>query len=359
MLNTGGPSGFRSAPVTKCLIMVVTTMTIMTALLQWNYLFVLQPSLILRHGQLWRLLIHQLPFTSSGEALLGMILLYFIRMFERRYGSMKYISMMTIVSLFSTSIEMMILLTIGRGTSLTLRKPGKPSSITTTTSSYYEMRPASVPGPYGIIYAFLVGYLYEIPVTYRFRLGGGRVGGGGHRFSLLNSITISDKSLVYLIALQMAFTRGKASLVSASAGFLAGLLYRSNLGHVKQWRYPISLAHSIQSILGPFLLINSTTDTSRLATTANQRGEGGDQRAASSTLIFPRPVAIRQDLLNSMDSMRIPAISPLSSSPSTIVPSNEHIEHLMSMGFSREAATQALIRTRNNLQRASNLLIDN
>jgi hypothetical protein len=281
MLNSG-PSGLHKAPVTKCLMLIVIVATLLTALLQLSHTCLLQPILVIRHGQWWRLFLYHLPFTSSGEALLGGILLYCT-------------SMITIIAVLSTVIQMTLLSTLFRNTSITLTKHGKQDI-------YYAITPSSAPGPYSVIYAALVQYMMDIPVTYRFRIGGWGL-----------SPMISDKTLVYLLAFQLAITRGTASLVSTLAGILAGILYRSNPANIKRWRYPSFLYHFFSRHLHPLL----ETQHHR----PNMRS------------VLPTP--IHQEQLHA-------------------------IIHLISMGFSREAALQALHRSRNDLQGAINhLLINN
>jgi hypothetical protein len=320
MMMNAGPSGFQGAPVTKGLLTVVTVATISLALLQSGYVAVLQPMLVLRYGQWWRLFLHHLAFQSSGEALLGAILLYFTRMFERRYGSAKYASRLTVISVFATACQMALLLTVGRGVSLTMRRPGKQAAS-------YEMTPCAAPGPYGVIYAALVDYFIDVPVTYRFRLGANR-----RRSPFWSTTSVSDKSLVYLIALQLALTRGKASLVSALAAILASILYRSAPGRVKQWRYPESIGRRIRSLWRPPVVEPPQRSTASRST-------------ATLLSSSAAPVPLRPDLLSSVES--------ISSSPS-----DDHIQHLVAMGFSRDAAIQALTQTRNDLHRATHLLID-
>jgi hypothetical protein len=315
MLNIG-PSGFHKAPITKCIFILVLMTSFLSVLCQVAQFLVLQPALIFKQGQIWRLLLHHFPFTSSGELLIGGVLLYSTRLFERRYGSSKYMSMITLITLYSTCFQMIILLILGRYIPLTItRHQRRPI--------HYFYLFTSAPGPYNLIYASFIYFMTEVPITYRFRIG---------KSSSRYSILISDKTLFYVLSFQLAISRGRASLVSSLSTILSTLLYRANLGHVQKWRYPLYLQHLFRRLYYKEVELNPSSDSAGSLSFLTSRNNPS------------RQTSISQEQLDSF----------ISTSQS-----EEYIERLTSMGFSYEASRNALNRSRNDLQRALHFLIEN
>ncbi|KAJ1913331.1 hypothetical protein IWQ60_009266 [Tieghemiomyces parasiticus] len=91
---------------------------------------------------------------------------------------------------------------------------------------------------YGLVFATLYQFYRQIPATYKFRVLG---------------ITLSDKAYVYFLALQLAVLQYPLSLVPATCGLLAGVLYASDLGGIKKWRFPKILQSFAQRTLLPLL----------------------------------------------------------------------------------------------------------
>lgn len=77
--------------MTKAVFVGVAASTLGVHLLGRDHLFnlVLSPQ-ILQEGQVHRLLTHPWFFRTSAEALFGGVLLYQLRIIERRYGSHKF-----------------------------------------------------------------------------------------------------------------------------------------------------------------------------------------------------------------------------------------------------------------------------
>ncbi|KAL0383437.1 UNVERIFIED_CONTAM: Rhomboid-like protein 20 [Sesamum calycinum] len=154
-------------------------------------------------------------------------------------------------------------------------------------------------GPYGLIFSSFVPFFFDIPVSTRFRVFG---------------LNFSDKTFIYLAGLQLFLSSWKRSMLPGICGILAvsGI-------------YCFILLKTVLAIYGS----SSSTGSSR-----NLLGNAP-------------PYAVRQMEGN------YPA--PLSS---MMEPPEDAIATLVSMGFDRNSARQALIRSRNDVNAATNILLE-
>jgi len=79
------------APILRGIFFGVALSSLVVHLLERGHLFhlVLQPQII-PEGQIWRLITHHFYFQTSAEAFFGAILLYQLRLIERRFGTGKF-----------------------------------------------------------------------------------------------------------------------------------------------------------------------------------------------------------------------------------------------------------------------------
>ncbi len=105
-------------------------------------------------------------FSNSAELLFGSVLLYHYRLIERQWGSAKFASFIAFTAVFSSAIYATVLLVLGKYVGV--------------------QRLAS--GPYAFVYACLFYSFQKIPVSQKFNVFG---------------VTFSDKSYIYIIALQV------------------------------------------------------------------------------------------------------------------------------------------------------------
>ncbi|KAL0359631.1 UNVERIFIED_CONTAM: Rhomboid-like protein 20 [Sesamum angustifolium] len=169
-------------------------------------------------------------------------------------------------------------------------------------------------GPYGLIFSSFVPFFFDIPVSTRFRV-----------FSL----NFSDKTFIYLAGLQLFLSSWKRSMLPGICGILAGSLYRLNVLRVRRIKFPEFIASFFSRLSWPSMGSTSSTGSSR-----NLLGNAP-------------PYAVRQMEGN------YPA--PLSS---MMEPPEDAIATLVSMGFDRNSARQALIRSRNDVNAATNILLE-
>nr|KYP70435.1 Ubiquitin-associated domain-containing protein 2 [Cajanus cajan] len=160
------------------------------------------------------------------------------------------------------------------------------------------------PGPYGLIFASFVPFFFDIPVSTRFRV-----------FSFL----FSDKSFIYLAGLQLLLSSWKRSILPGLCGILAGSLYRLNVFYIRKAKFP----ELISSFFSRFSLPSM-----------------GSPRAA------PARNVVRN--VPSYPTHQMEAIEP----------SEDSITTLVSMGFDRNSARQALVQARNDVNVATNILLE-
>ncbi|XP_072985549.1 rhomboid-like protein 20 [Typha latifolia] len=170
-------------------------------------------------------------------------------------------------------------------------------------------------GPYGLIFASFVPFYFDIPVTSRFRILG---------------LNFSNKSFIYVAGLQLLLSSWRRSLLPGICGLLAGLLYRLNAFGIRRIKIPKAIA----SFFSRFF--SSSSPSSSYMTS-----RGNIMRNMS-------PYASRPAQRN------YPATAPVPSPE----PPESSIAMLVSMGFDSNSARQALMRARNDINMATNILLE-
>ncbi|KAJ0978973.1 hypothetical protein J5N97_014447 [Dioscorea zingiberensis] len=168
-------------------------------------------------------------------------------------------------------------------------------------------------GPYGLIFASFVPFYFDIPVS--------------TRFNMFN-IHLSDKTFVYLAGLQLLLSSWKRSLVPGICGILAGSLYRLNVLGIRRIKFP--------KVVASFF--------SRLAWSSGSSTHTAPRR----NVIRNMPYAGQQIQGNYSSAGRAPVPEPPESSVATLV----------AMGFDSTSARQALRQARNDINVATNILLE-
>ncbi|KAL3585238.1 hypothetical protein D5086_012105 [Populus alba] len=168
-------------------------------------------------------------------------------------------------------------------------------------------------GPYGLIFASFVPFYFDIPVSTRFRVVG---------------VHLSDKSFIYLAGVQLLLSSWKRSILPGICGILAGSLYRLNLFGIRKAKFPEFIASFFSRLSWP------STGSPRGATSRNVTGSAPSYAGRHVQRTYPAPMA-----------------------PST-EPSEDAIATLASMGFDRNSARQALVQARNDVNTATNILLE-
>lgn len=165
-------------------------------------------------------------------------------------------------------------------------------------------------GPYGLIFASYVPFFFDIPISMKFRIFG---------------LSFSDKSFVYLAGLQLLFSSGRRSIVPGLSGILAGLLYRLNTFGVRRLKFPEFATSLFPQLSLPF----SSNPYQGLPITENDG-------------------SIPSHQARQIEDARTATQDPTESS----------IAALVSMGFDRSAAIQALALTNYDVNLASNIMLE-
>ncbi|CAI8613836.1 unnamed protein product [Vicia faba] len=169
------------------------------------------------------------------------------------------------------------------------------------------------PGPYGLIFASFVPFFFDIPVSTRFRLFG---------------FHFSDKSFIYLAGLQLLLSSWKRSILPGVCGILAGSLYRLNVFHIRKAKFPEFISSFFSRISLPSM------GSPRITPTRNVLGNVPSYPGRQMERNYPAPVH------------------------SAVEPSEDSIATLVSMGFDRNSARQALVQARNDVNVATNILLE-
>ncbi|KAI5663797.1 hypothetical protein M9H77_23120 [Catharanthus roseus] len=165
-------------------------------------------------------------------------------------------------------------------------------------------------GPYALIFASFVPFYLDIPVSTRFRVF---------------NIQFSDKAFIYVAGLQLLFSSWKRSLLPGICGILAGSLYRLNILRIRRLKFPEFIASFFSRLSWP------------------SSGSSSPPAPARTTLGNIPPYAGRQ-------------VEGAFSSAAE--PPEDSIATLISMGFDRNSARQALIHARNDINAATNILLE-
>lgn len=169
------------------------------------------------------------------------------------------------------------------------------------------------PGPYGLIFASFVPFFFDIPVSTRFRICG---------------FHFSDKSFIYLAGLQLLLSKWKRSMLPGMCGILAGSLYRLNVFYIRKAKFPEFISSFFSRISLPSM------GTPRTTSTRNVMGNVPSYPARQMERNYPAPTH------------------------SGVEPSEDSITTLVSMGFERNSARQALVQARNDVNVATNILLE-
>ncbi|KAL9373584.1 hypothetical protein Peur_033204 [Populus x canadensis] len=303
----GGPSGFNNAPVTKTFVIASAIFTIFLRIKGGPDKLGLSYQDILRNPRLWKLILSVFAFSSTSEMMFGLYLLYYFRVFERQIGSNKYLVFILFSVIVSLLFEIFAVALLKGDFSENVLSAALQSCPTIKCVCLYADPSANLltSGPYGLIFASFVPFYFDIPVSTRF-----------HIFSN----HFSDKSFIYLAGVQLLLSSWKRSILPGICGILAGSLYRLNIFGIRKAKV--------------------------FALCCNEIG----YRELELINLIELLCSMLKDLLRKRT-------YPAPMAPST-EPAEDAIATLVSMGFDRSSARQALVQARNDINTATNILLE-
>ena len=244
---------------------------------------------VIHGGEVHRVFLSPLVFADMGQTLYGLMLLYALRNLERQMGFRKFggFVMMTYVGSIVLNLAIALLLS------------------SSTLADVLQ------PGPFYLAYSMLFLYFVHVPRLHP------------SKYTLLNFVVFSEKSLVYLLALHLSMCTGLESVIPSATGLALGALYY-RFERLQALRIP-SWLDRVCSLWSGYM--------SRLFPTPP-----------------PRPV------------VRTPPPPPSSRQPvggaaAANPPPEQSITALMGLGCDRPTAIRALQETNNNLDAAANLVL--
>lgn len=318
MFSTYHTSGFYCAPVTKGLmtLMVLLSITVNIPLSAFRPWFQITPRNIFELLQVDKYLAARFVFLDPKDIICASALFYQFRIFERRYGSAKFMNYILGTFSLSMAFELLTILVL----------------------ECVDFHIGFVPtGPWGPLFALYIPYFCDIPRVAVTHLWG---------------IPFTGKSITYLIGLQMMSTSVE-SLILAICGLLSGMMYKNDFLMLQSWlRVPQSVAKLANSTLGRLLHTPLPPDL---------------QKPMGATLEIQRTLYMEQMEQQLMQSRMAAFHQPPTFNAfglfgqvhqqNNVPQSEEQVQFLVSMGFSRERAVEALRLANNDLGSATSILL--
>ncbi|XP_039193722.1 ubiquitin-associated domain-containing protein 2 isoform X4 [Crotalus tigris] len=328
------------APLSKGLLIIPSTFSLLLALLFQHYqkFFTYNLQAVKEEFQIWRLLCGRTVCLDLKDTFCSSLLIYNFRIFERRYGSRKFSSFLLGSWMLSVMFDFVLV-----------------EAIEYSFGFNISSLPSGFLGP---VFALFVPFYSSIPrvqVT-----------------QILGQFSITNKTLVYILGLQL-LTSGSYIWIVALSGLISGMCYSSSLLKVYHiLSVPSGIARIFAQTLEPIFSsaepsnefgvgMGATIDIQR-----QQRMELHDRQILISQVAQMRrqrqggmvnwnrffPPLRHRPNANYLDNH--PTVHE-GQPPAQV--SEEQVARLMEMGFSRVDALEALRASNNDLNVATNFLL--
>lgn len=319
-----------NAPVSKLITYGTAAASLLTHVMRAHHAVALTPR-GLHRGELWRLVTANVVFTSPGEALFGLYLLYHFRIFERQSGSAKYGTFAFVCASLATGAQAAL---VPAARALGHRLSREPFAS----------------GPHALVFAHFVPYFFDIPRTYHFTVFG---------------LRLSNKAFVYLAGAQLLLSHGWRSALPGLCGLLVSAAYHGGVLGLNRLTPPGMVRRLLRSTVGRALGVahGGATPTVRMRPSPNAggggrggrggrvgqggRGGGGDGGVGGAVGFMGGGVG----------GGGLGGLGAMAEAPSGPPPPGA-VETLTSMGFDEGSARRALVMGDNNLAVATNILIE-
>uniref|UniRef100_A0A8C6R3P8 Ubiquitin-associated domain-containing protein 2 n=1 Tax=Nannospalax galili TaxID=1026970 RepID=A0A8C6R3P8_NANGA len=335
-------TGGNKAPLSKSLLLVPSALSLLLALLlpHCQKFFAYDLHAIKNDFQIWRLICGRIICLDLKDTFCSSLLIYNFRIFERRYGSRKFASFLLGSWILSALFDFILVEAVQYSFDITVA----------------NNLPSGFLAP---VFALFVPFYCSIP---RVQVA-----------QILGPLSITNKTLIYILGLQL-FTSGSYIWIVAISGLISGMCYDHKVFRVHQvFCIPSGMAQFFSWTLEPIFSSSEPTNEARVGMGATvdiqrqQRMEQLDRQLMLSQFaqvrrqrqqggminwnrLFP-PLRQRRNI-NYQDSPQ----SEQQASPPLEV-SEEQVARLMEMGFSRGDALEALRASNNDLNMATNFLL--
>nr|ACN10841.1 Ubiquitin-associated domain-containing protein 2 precursor [Salmo salar] len=200
MFTTTGSQGLDKAPLSKGLLLVLSGLTVVLTLLpQYHHLFTYSLQAITQQHQVWRLVCGRLICLDLKDTFCNSLLIYDFRILERRFGSRKFASFLFGTWVLTALVDFLL-----------------AEAFHYLFDYQVAELPAGLLGPVFSLFVSFYSSIPKVPVT-----------------QLLGQISITNKSLVYIVGLQLLTSSPFMWLVALS-GLLSGKLYHGNALRVQR-----------------------------------------------------------------------------------------------------------------------------
>eukprot|EP00088_Acartia_fossae_P050611 TRINITY_DN5671_c0_g1_i6.p1 TRINITY_DN5671_c0_g1~~TRINITY_DN5671_c0_g1_i6.p1 ORF type:complete len:324 (+),score=27.64 TRINITY_DN5671_c0_g1_i6:41-1012(+) len=318
-LKFASNSGFACSPVSKCLAVLVGGFHVAShvpALESFFRKIVTGPDRIDSLNSFSRYLGAKFLFLDTKNTIFCCVIIYLFRILERRYGSLKFASNLIMSCVLSMSTEMLL-------------------------EQYFETKNF---GPLCLVMPLYIPWFREVPVVSASHYG---------------PVSISGKSINYLLCLQLALAT-KGSLLATLCAFVSGLfVYCTPL---KKFSLPGWMGSIFSKTIGRIINTYPSSDTGLMGATLeiqrSQHTEALENQLMRARNRFQVPVngGGRQLRLDEMWGGLAGAGAAGPAHPNLPVIQSQ-VQTLVDMGFTRERAETALRQARNNLDEATNILL--
>ncbi|XP_077469346.1 ubiquitin-associated domain-containing protein 2 isoform X1 [Stigmatopora argus] len=346
MFTSTGSRGLYKAPLSKGLLLVLSGLTVMLSLLpQYQHMFEYNLQAASQQQQVWRFLCGRLVCLDVKDSFCSGLLIYNFRIFERRFGSRKYASFMLATWCFSALVDFLL-----------------AQAFSFFFKFEVEELPAGLLAP---IFALFVPFYSSIP-----RVSVTRV---------LGRINITNKTLVYIVGLQL-LTSSPFMWLLALSGLISGALYHSNVFCLQKLVFvPAWLCSVARYLLEPLFSSSQPTNEAPLGMGATldiqrqQRMDQLDQQILLAQFNEARTNARHQAqagllqwsrLFPSLRRRRAAQPQPQAQAQPSAPPppldnsvAEDQVARLVEMGFSRLDALEALRASNNDINMATNFLL--
>ncbi|KAM4590826.1 ubiquitin-associated domain-containing protein 2 [Odontesthes bonariensis] len=349
MFTTTGSRGLYKAPLSKGLLLILNGLTVMLTLLpQYQEMFVYNLQAVIQQHQVWRLLCGRLVCLDVKDSFCSSLLIYNFRIFERRFGTKKFASFLLGTWCLSALMDSLL-----------------AQAFEYLFDYEVEELPAGLLAPVFSLFVPFYQSIPSMPVT-----------------QILGHINITNKSLVYIVGLQL-LTSSPFMWLLALSGLISGGLYYSNV----LWLQKILFVPAWVAFIGRYILEplfsssqpNNETPVGMGATLDIQRQQRMDlldqqmllaqyNEARRNTRPQPRAGLLQWTRLfpslRQRGQNRPPVQAEAQTQPSSQPPlldnspvAEEQVARLVEMGFSRIDALEALRASNNDINMATNFLL--